>query len=347
MNFDLLKELCETPGVPSREERIREVVRRELTPLVDDLRVDAMGNLIAHKRGSGPNGPKVMIAAHMDEIGFLVKHIDDKGFVRLQQLGGWDPRTMVAQRVQVHGFGGHSLLGALQTGNKPSHTQTPEERNKVPTLADFYVDLGLAADEIKKNVQVGDPVTMARTTERVGNRVMSKTLDDRVGLFVMIEAIRACKNPTAEIFAVATTQEEVGCRGAETAAYAIQPQVGVALDVTLAADIPGVGEPDQITQLGKGVALKIMDSFSLSHPGLVRQFQAIAQAQGIAYQMEVLPLGGTDAGPIQRSQGGVPAITLSIPTRYVHTPNEMADLGDIEACIALLAKYLEEAQIPS
>ena len=344
MNFDLLKELCETPGVPSREERIREVVRRELTPLVDDLRVDAMGNLIAHKRGSGP---KVMIAAHMDEIGFLVKHIDDKGFVRLQPLGGWDPRAMVAQRVQVHGFAGQSFLGALQTANKPPHTQTPEERNKVPTLADFYVDLGLAADEIKKNVQVGDPVTMARTTERVGNRVMSKTLDDRVGLFVMIEAIRACKNistiNSAEIFAVATTQEEVGCRGAETAAYAIQPQVGVALDVTLAADIPGVGEQDQVTQLGKGVALKIMDSFSLSHPGLVRQFQEIAQAHSIAYQMEVLPLGGTDAGPIQRSQSGVPAITLSIPTRYVHTPNEMADLGDIEACIVLLAKYLEEA----
>jgi tetrahedral aminopeptidase len=344
MNFDLLKELCETPGVPSREERIREVARRELTPLVDDLRVDAMGNLIAHKRGSGP---KVMIAAHMDEIGFLVKHIDDKGFVRLQPLGGWDPRAMVAQRVWVHGFAGTGLLGALQTGNKPSHTQTPEERNKVPTLADFYVDLGLGADEIKKSVQVGDPVTMVRTTERMGNRVMSKTLDDRVGLFVMIEAIRACKNPAAEIFAVATTQEEVGCRGAETAAYAIQPHVGVALDVTLAADVPGVSEQDQVTQLGKGVALKIMDSFSLSHPVLVRQFQAIAQAHGIAHQMEVLPLGGTDAGPIQRSQGGVPAITLSIPTRYVHTPNEMADMGDIEACIALLAKYLEEAPLPS
>jgi endoglucanase len=338
MNFDLLKELCETPGVSSREERLREVVQRELTPLVDEMRVDAMGNLIAHKRGSGP---KVMIAAHMDEIGFLVKHIDDKGFVRLQQIGGWDPRAMVAQRVQLHGFAGTSLLGALQTANKPIHTQTPEERNKVPTLADFYVDLGMTADEIKKHVQVGDPVTMARTAERVGNRVMSKTLDDRVGVFVMIEAVRACVNPSADIYAVATTQEEVGCRGAETAAYAIQPNVGVALDVTLAADIPGVGEQDHVTQLGKGVALKIMDSFSLSHPGLVKQFQSIAQAHGIAHQMEVLPLGGTDAGPIQRSQSGVPAITLSIPTRYVHTPNEMADVSDIEACVALLARYLE------
>ena len=343
MNFDLLKQLCETPGVPSREERIRELVVRELTPLVDELRVDAMGNLIAHKRGSGP---KIMIAAHIDEIGFLVKHIDDKGFVRLQPLGGWDPRAMVAQRVLVHGFAGQSLLGALQTANKPSHTQTAEERTKVAQLENFYVDLGLSADEIKKQVQVGDPVTMARTTELLGNRVMSKTLDDRVGVFVMIEALRACKNPSADIYAVATTQEEVGCRGAETAAYAIQPQVGIALDVTLAADIPGVAEQDQVTQLGKGVAIKIMDSYSLSHPGLVKQFQELAQRHSIAHQMEVLPMGGTDAGPIQRSQSGVAAITLSIPTRYVHTPNEMADVGDIEACVALLARYLEEAQHP-
>jgi endoglucanase len=258
---------------------------------------------------------------------------------------------MVAQRVQVHGFGGQSLLGVLYTSNKPLHTQTPEERNKLPAMSDFYVDLGLSGDQIKTQVQVGDPVTMARTTEQVGNRIMSKTLDDRVGVFAMIEALRACKNSTrnisANIYAVATTQEEVGTRGAEIAAYAIQPQVGIALDVTIAADYPGVSEQDQITQLGKGVALKIMDSHSLSHPGLVRRFQAIAQAHGIAHQMEVLPLGGTDAGPIQRSQSGVPAITLSIPTRYIHTPNEMADVADIEATIALLARYLEEAPLPS
>ena len=300
-----------------------------------------MGNLITHKPG---RGPKIMIAAHMDEIGFIVKHIDERGFMRLQPLGFWDPRAMVAQRVHIHGR--ETLLGALQTTHRPAHTQPLEERSKAAKLEDFYVDVGLTAEQVRALVQIGDMATMARSTEQVGNCVISKALDNRVSVFVMIEALRACQGSDADIFAVATTQEEVGCRGATTAAYALQPAVGIALDVTLAHDIPGAPDQDRVTQLGQGAAIKIMDSNSISHPGLVQRFRDVATQHRITHQMEILDLGGTDAGPIQRSQTGVPTLTLSIPTRYIHTPNEMADMRDIEACISLLARYLENAEQP-
>lgn len=340
MNFDLLKRLCETPGVPSREEPIRALVMEELRPLTNSVTVDTLGNVIGLKRGSG--GPRVMIAAHMDEIGFLVKHIDDKGFIRLQPVGGWDPRSMVAQRVWVHGFAGRSLLGVLMPGTKPIHLQTPEDANKAPKIEEFFVDLSLPADEVKALVEVGDTVTMARTCELVGNNVVSKTLDNRVSVFVMIEAVRLVGEHVCDILAVATTQEEVGLRGATTAAHALEPDIGIAVDVTLANDFPGPADHERVTQLGAGPAIKIMDSSLLCHPRLVRHFRDIAQAHGIPYQLEILQRGGTDAGGIQRSRGGVPSFTLSIPTRYVHTVNETAAVADIEASISLLARFLEE-----
>lgn len=341
MNFDLLKRLCETPGVPSREEPIRRLVLDEIAPLVDTVRVDTMGNVIGQKRGTG--GPKVMLAAHMDEIGFLVKHIDDKGFLRIQPVGGFDARVLVAQRVYVHGHHGERLLGALQPAAKPTHLLTPEERNKPTQIGDLFVDVGLTGDEAKTKIEVGDPVTLARTAEIVGGNVTSKTLDNRLSVFVMLEALKILGAHQCEIYAVATTQEEVGLRGAITAAYDIAPDIGVALDVTLAGDYPGGAEHEQVTRLGGGAAIKIMDGSLLCHPKLVRHFRDIAEAHGIAHQLEVLPAGGTDAGGIQRSRGGVPSFTLSIPTRYVHTVNETASITDIEAAIQLLAHFLEEA----
>lgn len=341
MNFDLLKRLCETPGVSSREEPIRALVIEELRSLTDTLSVDTMGNVIGIKKGTG--GPKVMIAAHMDEIGFLVKHIDDKGFLRLQPIGGWDPRVMVAQRVYVHGFAGGKWLGALMPSNKPAHLLTAEDMNKPPKVEDFYVDLGLPVGEVKAAVEIGDPVTMARTAEQVGGNVVSKTLDNRVSVFVMLEALRQVGTHACEIQAVATTQEEVGLRGAITAAYALQPDIGLAIDITLANDFPGMADHDQITRLGEGAAIKVMDSSLLCHPKLVRHFRDVAEKNNIKYQLEILSRGGTDAGGIQRSRAGIPSFTLSIPTRYVHTVNETAAVSDIEACITLLARYLEDA----
>ncbi len=341
MNFDLLKRLCETPGVPSREEQIRRLVVQELKPLVSEITVDTLGNVIGHKKGRG--GPKVMIAAHMDEIGFLVRHIDDKGFLRIQPVGGFDPRVLVAQRVYVHGYNGDRLLGAMQPSAKPIHLLTEEEKKKSLHIEDIFIDLGMTAEEVHKKVEVGDPVTLARTAERVGGNVVSKTLDNRLSVYVMIEALRTLGQHDCEILAVATVQEEVGLRGAVTAAYHLQPDIGLALDVTLAGDFPGNPEPEQVTRLGKGPAIKIMDGSLLCDPQIVRHFRQVAEKHQIPYQLEILPRGGTDAGGIQRSRGGVPSFTLSIPTRYVHTVNETASVADIDNAVALLARYLEEA----
>jgi tetrahedral aminopeptidase len=340
LHLELLRRLCAAPGIPGREDRIRDVVRDEMRGLVDDVSIDAMGNLIGVRRGNG--GPKVMIAAHMDEIGFLVSHIDDKGFLRIQPVGGFDARVLVAQRVRVHGFDGESYLGALQTGGKPIHLLDPSEV-KPPRVDELFVDLGMSADEVRERVEVGDFITLDRPLERVGASVLSKALDDRVGIYVMLEAVRAATDSKAEIYAVATTQEEVGLRGAATSAYSIEPDISIALDVTLAMDIPDASEHQRISRLGGGVAIKIMDSSMISHPLLVRHFRDIAQEREIPYQMEILPRGGTDAGATQRARGGNVAITLSIPTRYVHTVNEMARIDDIQACVDLLAAFLVDA----
>ncbi len=343
MNFDLLRRLCQTPGVPSREEQIRQVVFEEMQSLVTEVIVDTMGNVIGHKKGM--DGPVVMLAAHMDEIGFLVKHIDDKGFLRLQPLGGFDPRVLVAQRVDVHASSGERLTGVLQPAAKPVHLQTEDERGKPFKLPDLFVDIGLNGEQARARVEVGDPVTLSRNTDMVGGNIISKAMDNRVGVYVLLESLRLLGAHQCEIYAVATTQEEIGVRGAITSAYHLQPDVGIALDVTLANDIPGASEADRITELGKGPALKIMDSFSVSHPKIVRHFRDVASAHDIPYQMEILPLGGTDAGGIQRSRQGVPAFTLSIPCRYVHTVNEMVSIADVDCAVTLLQQYLEEMHV--
>lgn len=345
MNTDLLKQICECPGVSGSETPIRKLIASELRPIVDEVTVDTMGNVIGTRRGTG--GPRVMLAAHMDEIGFIVKHIDDKGFLRLQPIGGHDPRNMVAQRVYVHGFKGARFLGALMPSSKPVHMLSAEEMNRPPKVEDFFVDLGMTGEEVKADVQVGDSVTMARTAEIIGANFMSKTLDDRLAVFIMIEALRALGEHACDIIAVATVQEEVGLRGATTAAYEARPDIGIALDVTIANDFPGASEIDRVSVLGGGPAIKIMDSSLLCHPKLVRHFRDVAEKHEIKYQLEILPRGGTDAGAIQRSRSGVPSFTLSVPTRYVHSVNETSSLADIEASIRLLARYLEDAHTRS
>jgi endoglucanase len=249
---------------------------------------------------------------------------------------------MVSQRVLVTTTSGETLKGALQPQRKPPHVAT-EEDNKPPKVDEFFVDLGLPAEEVKEKVRVGDYAVMDRGLQKVGANFMGKAMDDRIGVFVMIEALRAMGDHEATIFAVATSQEEVGLRGAEASGSALKPTVVVALDVTLAIDVPGGGEENEITALGKGAALKIMDGYSISHPKLVEHFRQIAEREGIPHQMEILPFGGTDAGGVQRLHGGIPAITLSVPCRYVHTPNEMVNSSDVQAAIDLLARYLEEA----
>lgn len=337
--MDLLQELCETPGIPGREERLRAIVRRELSPIADEINVDAMGNLIAVKRQA--DAPKLMIAAHMDEIGYVVSHIDkDKGWLRVVGVGGHDPRNMVAQRVTVEGIEG-DLPGILFPGIKPPHISGPEDRKKQPELTDFFVDLGLPAEQVKDQVQVGAMVTMQREFKEIGECVSSKALDNRVSLYVMIRAMQKAQQFGFETYAVATVQEEVGLRGALTSAYAVNPQVGIALDTTLAVDFPGVPEYQQVTRLGQGAAIKIMDSSVICNPKLTAYLRQLAEGRSIPWQHEILPRGGTDAGSIQRIQAGVAAGVISIPTRYIHSPVEMAHPTDINACVDLLAAFIE------
>ena len=339
LNEALLRRLIETPGVPGREEQQREIAREELGSLTDEVRTDPLGSVIGTRNGGDV---RVMVAAHTDEIGFLVKFIDDKGFLRLQTLGGHDPANMVSQRVVVTTAGGEALRGVLQPQRKPPHIAIEADK-KPPTTDEFFVDLGMPADEVKEKVRVGDYAVMDRTLEKVGANFVGKAMDDRIGVFVMYEALRAMGEHEATVFAAATSQEEVGLRGAAASGSALEPTVVVALDITLAMDIPGGGNENEISALGKGVALKIMDGYSISHPKLVEHFRAIAEREDIPHQMEILPFGGTDAGGVQRLHGGIPAITLSIPCRYVHTPNEMVNETDVQAAITLLARYLEEA----
>lgn len=342
INFDLLKRLCETPGIPGREETLAEVVRAEMDGLVDHISTDRLGNVIGVRNGSG--GPRVMFAAHMDEIGFIVKHIDDNGFMRIHPVGGFDARVLPAQRVTVHGHTGRLLPGGLALESKPIHLLAGEEA-KPPKVETLFVDVGLPGDEVKQLVEVGDMVTLVGSVERVGANVMGKSFDDRICIFLMLEALRALgsERVPAELVAVATSQEEVGLRGARTAAYHVEPQVGVALDITLAMDIPGAASQDAVTRLGDGVAIKIMDSSHISDYRLVQHFRALARQYDIPYQLEILPRGGTDAGAMQQSRGGVIAITISLPTRYVHTVNETSAVSDIQGAIALLAAYMRHA----
>ncbi len=341
MDFDLLKKLCETPAVPGREEQLRKMVIAALGPVCDGIEIDVMGNVTASRSGKGK--PKVMLAAHMDEIGFLVRHIDDRGFLKLQALGGFDPRQLFAQRVLVHAGDGSVLRGVLSYTTKPTHMQSEEDRKEQPKTEKFFVDLGCDVEDIRDKVRIGDMVTMDRTLERCHNGFIGKALDNRIGLFVMIETMRNLENHDADIFAVATVQEEVGLRGAMTAAYAVAPDIGIAIDTTLANDYPGQQDVDSITRLGGGAGIKIMDSSVICHPLLVDHFREIAERDNIPHQMEILARGGTDAGALQRSRAGAASITLSIPTRYVHTVNEMISRKDVESAVQLLSAYLEES----
>ena len=226
MNLNLFSEICVTPGAPGYEDRIREVVLREVKSLVDEVKVDNMGNVIALKKGK--ENKKVMAAAHMDEIGFMVTHIDDKGFLRFHNLGGFDPKTLTAQRVIVHGK--KVLVGVM--GSKPIHLMTAEERNKVALLHDYFIDLGMPKSEVEKYISVGNPVTRQREMIEMGNCINCKSIDNRVSVFILIEALRNMKQPPYDFYAVFTVQEEVGLNGATMIAQRIKPDVAICTDVT-------------------------------------------------------------------------------------------------------------------
>jgi putative aminopeptidase FrvX len=339
LNISLLAQICETPGTSGYEQRIRNLVLEQVRPLVDEVEVDNMGNVITLKKAANnPSGKKVMIAAHMDEIGFIVTHIDEQGFLRFHTLGGFDPKTLTAQRVLVHGH--QDLIGVM--GSKPIHVMSAEERNKPAKTEEFFIDLGLPKEEVEKLVFVGAPVTRERSLIEMGECVNCKSIDNRVSVFILIETLKQLKDFPYDVYGVFTVQEEVGLRGANVAAHRLNPDFGFGLDTTIAYDVPGARAHEKITELGKGTAIKIMDSSAIADYRMVAYLKKVATEQQIAWQPEILTAGGTDTASVQRmGKHGSIAGAISIPTRHIHQVIEMAHKKDILASIALLKAAVE------
>ena len=339
IQFDLLKKISETPGAPGFEKHIRNLIIQEVENLVDECSVDNMGNVVAYKKGKGEK--KVMLAAHMDEIGFIVNHIDEQGFVRFVPLGGFDPKTLTSQRVIVHGK--KDLVGVM--GTKPIHMMSDEEKKKMVKTEDFFIDLGMRKKELQKYVQIGDPITRERELIEMGDCVNGKSLDNRISVFILIETLRELKQqkPPFDIYAVFTVQEEVGIRGAQVATQQIEPDFGFAVDTTIAYDVPGAQPHEHVTKLGEGVAVKILDSTAIADYRMVEYMKEVAGHHNIKWQPEVMAKGGTDTAMVQRmTKSGSIAGAVSIPTRHIHQVIESVHKEDIESSIELLKNCLLE-----
>ena len=337
INTELLAELCEVAGAPGYENRVRKIVLREIENLVDEIKIDNMGNVSAIKKGK--KNKRVMIAAHMDEIGFIVTHIDDKGFVYFHTLGGFDPKTLTAQRVIIHGK--KDIIGVM--GSKPIHLMNTADRQKVPTTKDFFIDTGLSKKELDKLISIGSSITRERSLIEMGDCINCKSLDNRVSVFILIEMLREMKDiPPYDVYAVFTVQEEIGIRGANVSSMEINPDFGFGLDTTIAWDTPGSTKQEQVSALGEGACIKVMDSSTVCDYRMVAYMKEIAKKNKIKTQLEILPAGGTDTAGVQRmNPGGAIAGAVSIPTRHIHQVIEMVHKEDVRGSIDLLRACVE------
>jgi len=340
--FSLLKRLSDAFGVSGYEDEIRGIVLDELRQHADELRVDRFGNVIAAKR-SGRGYPRVLWDAHIDEIGFFVRYIDERGFLYLSPVGGWSERVLPGQRVRILSSTGRIVRGVV--GSKPPHLLKPEERDKVTPLDRLFVDIGASSREEaeKLGVRVGSPVDLDREAVMLaGTRATGKAFDDRVGVAVLLDAFRRIEPREQDVYLVLAVQEEVGLKGARVAAQQVQPDAAIALDVTTANDVPDVARQDWVAELGKGPVLKVADGRGagglIGSPRLLSLLEETARSLGIAYQRSILPGGTTDAAIIALTGRGVPSAVVAVPTRYIHSPVELLDLRD-----ALAASRLVEA----
>ena len=344
--MDLLRTLTQTPSVPGREDRIRNVIQEYVAQqeLFDELTVDAMGSLIGYRRATQATADateptKVMLAAHMDQIGFLVSHIDDDGYLRVNPVGGFDTRNLFARRVKVCTASG-DLPGVMNPSGKPIHIASEEDKKKVPKIGDFCIDLSMDPQKVKEQVLIGDMVVLDGPFEEVGDSVVSQCLDNRVGCWAQIRALERLTDHQCDIYAAWTVQEEVGLRGATPAAYDVAPDIGVACDTTLCCKTPGVPEECRVTIAGNGVCLHVMDSSMISDIGLIEEIEAVAKSKEIKCQRGILPRGGQDGAVIQRSRSGVRTVAWACPIKYIHTVTEMAHKDDLASYVDLLAAWL-------
>jgi len=324
---DLIKKLTEAYGPSGHEEQIRETIRREVEPFADEIRVDALGNLFVLKKGQG-GGKRVLLAAHMDEIGLIISYVDEQGFLRFQPIGGVDVMTLVGGRVQF----ADGAVGVIAPEKR-------QEFKKEPELSRLYIDIGATGRDEARG-RLGQAVAFVRPFADLGGRIVAKALDDRIGCAVLVETLRRLESSPHDLYFLFSVQEEVGLRGARTSAYGLEPEVGIAVDITVAADTP---EANKLAmKLGGGPCIKVMDGNMLAHPGVKNLLIETAEAQAIPYQLEVLDHGTTGASAIQLTRSGVPAGCVSIACRYSHTPSEMVDIGDVEHTVRLLLAVLEK-----
>jgi len=327
MNKELLKNICTIKGASSEEGAIAEFIIDQIKDYVDDYKIDTLGNVIAHKKGEGK---KMMLAGHMDQIGLMVTYIDKDGFIYFTNIGGLSPIVIHSARVIFSN--GTTGIVSCERMDDPAKM----------TLDKMYIDIGaISKEEAEKHVGIGDICVYHAETLVDEHKVMTPYLDDRIGCFVMIEALKLLKKPAFDLYFVFTVQEEVGLRGAKTSVYSVDPDYAIAFDVTISADTPKCRKLPQ--KFDGGACVGIKDMSVICHPIMIKHMEKCAKDNNIKYQLDILDMGGTDAGPMHLHGKGVPTGVLSIPTRYVHSMNEMARISDIQDCIDLTVKMLETA----
>ncbi len=340
---ELLRKLSNVHGISGYEDSVRKAIADEVRPYVDEIKTDRMGNLIATKRGSTP---KVMLAAHMDEIGLIVKYIDEKGFIHFTKMGGWFDQSLLNQRMILHS-GDRRICGVI--GSKPPHAMTEEDRKKPVQAEDMFIDIGATSreDAEKMGVDVGTPITPSAEFELLGNdRVTGKAFDNRAGCAMLIGALKEMKNVEATVNAVFTVQEEVGLKGARTSAFELNPDLAIATDVTFTGDHPGVEKKQSIIEVGKGPVIVVSDAEgrgTIVPEHLLSWFKEIAVLNNIPYQLEVGADGTTDASAIHLSREGIPTGVVCVPSRYIHTSVSVLSMRDLENSTRFVTLVVEKA----
>src|SRR5574341_567103 len=337
MEIKLLKQLCEAPGLPGAEEPVKEIVISNLTVHTEEITIDALGNVIAHIPG---DGPRLLLDAHMDEVGFMVKHIDQRGFIRVIPLGGIDPRVFYGQRVVV--WGKKPLVGMVAA--LPPHIVNKELEKEAPEVEECIIDLGLAPEKVSSLVKVGDVVSYFSPFIETEDAIISKAIDDRVGLFVMLEALKRKPKINCDLYASATVQEEVAVRGANVIVPAYEPDFVIALEGTVSNDLPGIPEHKTLAKVGKGPEIRFTDKYLVADRALSQFIIELAEKRDIPYQITVKKAGSTNATALQVTGKGARASVVSVPVRYLHTPSCLAYKKDIEEAVNLVVAILEEIQ---
>ncbi|MTD29610.1 M42 family metallopeptidase [Planomicrobium sp. YIM 101495] len=341
----MLKDLTDANGIPGNERQSREVMKKYISPFADSIETDGLGSLIAKKEGDA-NGPKIMVAGHLDEIGFMITQIDDKGFLKFQTVGGWWNQVMLAQRVTVTTRKGEEITGVI--GSKPPHILSPEARKKPVEIKDMFIDIGASsADEAKEwGITPGDMVTPYFEFQVMKNdkMLLAKAWDNRIGCAIAIDVLKALKDTDHPnvVYGVGTVQEEVGLRGAKTATAKIQPDIGFAVDVGIAGDTPGITSKESTSKMGDGPQILVYDASMISHRGLRELVLDTADESGIPYQFEAIAGGGTDAGSIHLTANGVPALAIGVATRYIHSHAGILHRDDYENAVKLIVEVIKK-----